>query len=142
MVDVTNKPKTVRTAVAEGNITLSPEALRMIQDPAINPKGSVVGVAKLAAIMAVKRTPELIPLCHGLDVGGIDVDVIVGGASGDVTVRVGVKSVGVTGVEMEALVGVSIGLLTIYDMTKSVSHDHVIHGVRLLRKTGGKKDLL
>ena len=139
MVDVTDKATTVRTATAEGYISLSPEALKLVRDPLTNPKGSVIDVARLASIMAVKKTPELIPLCHSLNISGIDVNVSIGDCC-DVCVRVCVKSVGVTGVEMEALVGVSAGLLTIYDMTKSVSHDHTIHKIQLLQKSGGKKD--
>ena len=139
MVDVTDKQSTVRTATAEGHISLSSKAIELVLDPSINPKGSVINVAKLAAIMATKKTSDLIPLCHNLNISGVNVDVIVKEGQG-LTVRVSVRSVGVTGVEMEALVGVSTGLLTIYDMTKSVSHDHVISGVRLVKKTGGKMD--
>ena len=137
MVDVTGKQRTLRTAVAEGRITLSPEAMKLVMDPQTNPKGSVANVARLASIMAVKKTPDLIPLCHGLSVSSVDVDLVVEDGN-SVTVRVCVKSEGVTGVEMEALTGVSMGLLTIYDMTKSVSHQHVIKYIRLLKKTGGK----
>ena len=138
MVDVTHKQVTTRTAVAEGSIMLSDDALEMVLNPSTNPKGSVVTVARIAAIMAVKKTPDLIPLCHGLSVSGVDVAVAVGKQSNVMTVTVCVKSVGVTGVEMEALVGVSTALLTIYDMTKSVSHEHIINDIRLLQKTGGK----
>ncbi len=140
MVDVTNKQSTIRTATAEGHITLSSKALELVLDSSINPKGSVIGVAKLAAIMAAKKTPDLIPLCHNLNISGLKVDVIV--ERKGLTVRVNARSVGVTGVEMEALVGVATGLLTIYDMTKSVSSDHVIGDIRLVEKTGGKTDIL
>lgn len=141
MVDVTSKSVTSRTATAEGHIKLSPEALQQVLNPSLNPKGSITNVTKLAAIMSVKKTSELIPLCHNVQINGIDVDVEVDEDSSNVTVRVSVRSVGVTGVEMEALTGVTTGLLTIYDMTKSVSHNHTIHSIKLLRKTGGKKDI-
>lgn len=142
MVDITDKSPTVRTATAEGHIKLSLEAFKLVVDPSLNPKGSITNVAKLAAIMSVKKTSDLIPLCHSINISGVDVDVLLDGDNDDVTVRVSVRSVGVTGVEMEALMGVTTGLLTIYDMTKSVSHDHTIHSIQLLKKTGGKKDII
>ena len=139
MVDISGKSSTLRVATAEGRIQLSSRALEMVLDPGSNPKGSVMNVARLASIMAVKKTADLIPLCHSLSVSGIDVKVLV--EDKDVIVRVSVKSVGETGVEMEALTGVSVGLLTIYDMTKSVSHEHVITNIRLLSKTGGVRNV-
>ena len=139
MVDISGKSSTLRVATAEGRIQLSCRALEMVLDPGSNPKGSVMNVARLASIMAVKKTADLIPLCHSLSVSGIDVKVLV--EDKDVIVRVSVKSVGETGVEMEALTGVSVGLLTIYDMTKSVSHEHVITNIQLLSKTGGTRNV-
>ena len=139
MVDISGKSSTLRVATAEGRIQLSSRALEMVLDPGSNPKGSVMNVAQLASIMAVKKTADLIPLCHSLSVSGIDVKVLV--EDKDVIVRVSVKSVGETGVEMEALTGVSVGLLTIYDMTKSVSHEHVITNIRLLSKMGGMRNV-
>ena len=139
MVDISGKSSTLRVATAEGRIQLSSRALEMVLDPGSNPKGSVMNVARLASIMAVKKTADLIPLCHSLSVSGIDVKVLV--EDKDVIVRVSVKSVGETGVEMEALTGVSVGLLTIYDMTKSVSHEHVITNIRLLSKMGGMRNV-
>ena len=136
MVDVTSKKHTVRTATAKGTIELSSEAMAIFHDPESNPKGSVAAVAKIAAIMAVKRTPDIIPLCHPVNVTNVDISVET--KDPFVTITVCVKSEGPTGVEMEALTGVSSGLLTIYDMTKSTGYQHVIKDIRLVNKTGGK----
>lgn len=140
MVDVSGKTPTLRTAVAEGHMNLTPKALELITNPALNPKGAVLGTAKLAAIMATKKTPELIPLCHTLLLSSVHVEFEVREEK-LVVVRVSVTSKGNTGVEMEALTGVSVALLTVYDMTKSVSHNHTITSIRLISKTGGKTDL-
>ena len=140
MVDVSGKTPTLRTAVAEGHMNLTPKALELITNPALNPKGAVLGTAKLAAIMATKKTPELIPLCHTLLLSSVQVEFEVREEK-LVVVRVSVTSRGNTGVEMEALTGVSVALLTVYDMTKSVSHNHTITSIRLISKTGGKTDL-
>ena len=138
MVDVSGKVSTLRTAVAEGSIKVTPAALKLITDPTLNPKGAVLATAKLAAIMAAKKTPELIPLCHTLLLSSVQVEFTV--REEEIVARVTVTSEGNTGVEMEALTGVSVALLTVYDMVKAVSHKHSITGIALVSKTGGKAD--
>ena len=139
MVDVSKKSASLRIATAEGRITLTKQAISLLNDSNLSPKGPVLSVARLAAIMAVKQCSTLIPLCHVVPIAGVDVCTDV--CNDEVVVQVTVKSIGVTGVEMEALTGVSVALLTVYDMTKSVSHKHVINEIRLLSKTGGKSDV-
>ena len=138
MVDITGKVTSVRQATAEGCIQLSKKAMQLVKDPLLNPKGSILAVAQVAAIMAVKKTPDLIPLCHPIPISDVHVKLLI--EKEEVRVRVSVKSEGVTGVEMEALTGVTIALLAIYDMTKSVGYEHKITGVHLVNKTGGKSD--
>jgi cyclic pyranopterin monophosphate synthase len=137
MVDVSGKQVTVRTAKAEGYVLMRPETLRVIRQKQIS-KGDVLEVARLAGIMATKRTDELIPLCHslGLDSAEVDFDfpVDVGGIRVESRVSVTAR----TGVEMEALMAVSIAALTIYDMCKSMDRGMQIDGIQLLEKTGGR----
>lgn len=140
MVDVSSKETTLRNASAEGFITLTPAALAIVRDHTHSPKGSVLGVARVAAILAVKATPTIIPLCHSVIVNSVGVDMEEEGEG--VRVTVSVICEGKTGVEMEALTGVSAALLTIYDMTKSISHSHTISSIRLLQKTGGKSNFM
>ena len=140
MIDISGKASSLRTAVAEGRMKVTPEALSLITDPTQNPKGAVLATAKLAAIMAAKKTPELIPLCHALLLSSVKVEFQLN-KDKDLVVRVEVVSEGNTGVEMEALTGVSVALLTVYDMIKSVSHQHTITCIKLTSKTGGKSDL-
>ena len=140
MVDITHKTSSLRSATAEGSIILSSKALKLIQDPSLNPKGSVIGVAKIAAVMAIKKTSDIVPLCHPLSINGIDIQTHLN--DNELKMRVSVKSEGATGVEMEALVGVTVGLLTVYDMTKSVDYKHEITGVHLVNKSGGKSDFV
>lgn len=140
MVDVSDKATTVRTAMATGKITLSPQAMKLYKDPSSNPKGSVAAVAQIASIMAIKKTSDIIPLCHSLSVSGVDVGIETN--DNDVIITVSVRSKGTTGVEMEALVGVSTGLLTIYDMTKSTGYEHVIKDIQLVNKKGGKSEFV
>lgn len=135
MVDVTEKAVTERTAVAEGNIRMSAAALEAIRARAFA-KGDVITVAQLAGIMGSKRTADLIPLCHPLPLANSKVEMELG-ATG-VRAVCTVKSTGRTGVEMEALTGVSIALLTVYDMCKSLDKSMEISEIRLLRKSGGK----
>lgn len=135
MVDVTDKNVTDRTAVAEGRITLSPEALKAVRDRAFA-KGDVLTVAQLAGIMGAKRTSDIIPLCHPLPLTNSKVKLTLTGDGVHATCIV--KTTGRTGVEMEALTGVSIALLTVYDMCKSMDKGMEISDVRLLRKSGGK----
>lgn len=137
MVDVGDKAVTHRTAVARGSIAMQPSTLHLIQSGAAK-KGDVLGVARIAAIQGAKRTSELIPLCHPLALTKIAVDFDVRPETNSVECTVHVETRGQTGVEMEALTAVQIGLLTIYDMCKAVDRSMVISDVRLLEKHGGK----
>lgn len=137
MVDVTHKRETDREAVAEGWIRVGPEAMRAVIEGSAQ-KGDVLGVARVAGILATKQTPQLIPLCHPLPIGKSAVDFQTDEAACTVTARCTVKVTGQTGVEMEALTGVSVALLTVYDMLKAVDKGMEIGGIRLLEKTGGK----
>lgn len=137
MVDVAQKPVTNREAVAEGWIRVGPEAMKAILEGTAQ-KGDVLGVARVAGIMAAKQTSQLIPLCHPLPIGRSAVDFSTDEAGGTVTATCAVRVTGQTGVEMEALTGVSVALLTIYDMLKAVDRGMEIGGIRLVKKTGGK----
>jgi cyclic pyranopterin monophosphate synthase len=135
MVDISAKESTVREAVARGHITMSAEALAAIKDGVVK-KGDVLATARIAGIMAAKKTSELIPLCHPLALS----KVAVGFDFEDNGIRVTAlaRLTGQTGVEMEALTAASVALLTIYDMAKAVDKAMIISGIRLLSKTGGK----
>jgi cyclic pyranopterin monophosphate synthase len=135
MVDVSAKAATLREAVAEGRISMSPDALAAIKDGTAK-KGDVLATARIAGIMAAKKTSDLIPLCHPLALSKVSVDFMFEdqGIRATATARL----TGQTGVEMEALTAASVALLTIYDMAKAVDKSMVIGGVRLLSKTGGK----
>ena len=135
MVDVGAKAETHRVAVATGRIRMSPAALNAIRNGAA-PKGDVLAAARIAGIMAAKKTAELIPLCHplGLDAVAIDFALLEDGVEATATASLTAR----TGVEMEAMVAVSVALLTIYDMAKAVDKAMVIDAVRLLEKRGGK----
>lgn len=135
MVDVGGKAITARTAVAEGRISMSAETLAAIRDGAAK-KGDVLATARIAGIMAAKRTAELIPLCHPLPISSVTVDLELRESSVRVTATV--ATTGQTGVEMEALTAVSVALLTLYDMVKALDRGMRIEGVRLLEKRGGK----
>jgi cyclic pyranopterin monophosphate synthase len=135
MVDVGGKAATQREAVATGRITMSPDAAQAIRDGAVA-KGDVLAVARVAGIMAAKRTSELIPLCHPLPLTRASIDLRV--EDDAVTATATVATTGQTGVEMEALTAVSVALLTVYDMGKAIDKGMTIEGVRLLAKTGGK----
>ncbi len=137
MVDVSGKGATEREAVAAGEILMRPETLALIQQGGL-PKGDVLAVARIAGIMAAKRTAELIPLCHPLALSAIAVDFAFDEARSAVAITARVRSTGVTGVEMEALTAVSVAALTIYDMCKAVDRAMRIGNIRLVRKTGGK----
>jgi cyclic pyranopterin phosphate synthase len=137
MVDVGGKAGTHRVAVAEGKIRMLPETLRLIASGSAK-KGDVLGIARIAAIMAAKRTPELIPLCHAIMLTRVAAAFEIDETASAVVCRVEAESQGQTGVEMEALTAVQIGLLTIYDMCKASDRGMVISDVRLLRKDGGK----
>ena len=136
MVDVSAKADTVREAVAEGLVLMSPETLALAQGGAA--KGDVMGVARLAGIMGAKRTSELIPLCHPLSIAKVSVDLVTDPALPGIRVTATVRTAGKTGVEMEALTAVSTACLTVYDMLKAAQKDMRIEGIRLLSKTGGK----
>ncbi|MGN0416901.1 cyclic pyranopterin monophosphate synthase MoaC [Anaerostipes faecalis] len=137
MVDVTNKNETVRTAVAVGKIQVSQEVFTKIKEEKIG-KGDVLGTARIAGIMAAKKTFELIPLCHILMLTKCTVDFEMMEKDLEIQAKCTVKTTGKTGVEMEALTGVQIALLTIYDMCKAVDKSMMINEIHLLKKTGGK----
>lgn len=137
MVDVGSKNDTQRIAVAQGSIRMAPETLALVQSGSAE-KGDVLGVARIAAIMAAKRTADLIPLCHPLALTRVAVDFAIDPAASSITCNAQVETYGKTGVEMEALTAVQIGLLTIYDMCKAVDRSMTITDVRLLEKRGGK----
>lgn len=137
MVDVSEKNVSQRIAVAEGRIRMSPETLAAVEAGDVK-KGDVLQVARVAAISAGKRTGDLIPLCHVLPGASFSIDVATDPTLPGVVVRAEVKVAGQTGVEMEALMAVTVGLLTVYDMAKSLDRGMVIEDVRLLLKDGGK----
>ena len=137
MVDVSAKAATERVAVAEGRVTMRAETLDLVLTGNAK-KGDVLGVARIAGIMAAKKTHELIPLCHPLAVSKVEIDIEPDRALPGLTVRATVKVTGQTGVEMEALTAVSVACLTVYDMVKSVERGMRIEGIRVLEKRGGK----
>jgi cyclic pyranopterin phosphate synthase len=137
MVDVGAKPVTHRVAVATGRISMQPATFELVARGSAR-KGDVLGVARIAAIQGAKRTSELIPLCHPLAITKIAVDFTLDEAGHAVECRAEVHTSGQTGVEMEALTAVQVGLLTVYDMCKAVDRGMVIGDVRLLEKHGGK----
>jgi cyclic pyranopterin phosphate synthase len=137
MVDVTAKPATERTAVAEGRVVMSKATLALIISGDAK-KGDVLGTARVAGIMAAKRTSDLIPLCHPLTLSNVTLDISLDNTLPGCIVRATVKVTGPTGVEMEALTAVSVACLTIYDMIKAVERGIRIEGVHLVEKKGGK----
>jgi cyclic pyranopterin phosphate synthase len=136
MVDISAKPATERVAVAEGRVMMSKATLDLILQGDMK-KGDVLGTARIAGIMAAKRTHELIPLCHPLAISNVDVTITADEQTPSLLVRANVKVTGATGVEMEALTAVSVACLTIYDMAKAVERGMRIEGIRLLEKYGG-----
>ena len=136
MVDVGDKAVTVREATARGRVTMRPETLRLIVDGRV-PKGDVLAVARVAGIMAAKRTPDLIPLCHPLPLSAVEVDLTPDEAGAAIDVEATVRTTAQTGVEMEALTAVSVAALTVYDMCKAVERTIRIDAVRLVAKSGG-----
>ncbi|MEH6774437.1 MAG: cyclic pyranopterin monophosphate synthase MoaC [Cereibacter changlensis] len=137
MVDVSDKPVTARVAVARGSVLMSVETLALISEGRAK-KGDVLGVARLAGIMAAKKTADLIPLCHPLPITKVALELTADPSLPGVTVEATVKTGGQTGVEMEALTAVSVACLTIYDMVKAVEKTLTITDIRLLLKDGGK----
>jgi len=137
MVDVGDKPDTERVAVARGEVVMRPETLALIQAGALK-KGDVLTVAQLAGVMAAKRTADLIPLCHPLQLSHIAVDLELDVALPGVQIAATVRTHGKTGVEMEALTAVSVAALTVYDMAKAVEKTLRIQNIRLVEKRGGR----
>lgn len=137
MIDVGGKPVTTRQAIASGHIAMSPAALVAIRDGTAK-KGDVIAVARVAGIMAAKRTSDLIPLCHPLPLTRVALDLTLG--DGGITVTATTATDAKTGVEMEALTAVTVALLTIYDMAKAIDKRMTIGDIRLIEKSGGKSD--
>lgn len=140
MVDISSKPVSARTAKATGFVEMNPETIRLIREKLI-PKGNVFEVAKIAGIMAAKKTHELIPMCHPLQLNYVDVRFEIDEAQKGVRIYSEVRLDGKTGVEMEALTAVSVAGLTIYDMCKAVDKTMIIRDVHLVYKRGGKSDV-
>ena len=139
MVDVSAKAETKREATARGRIAMKRETLALIATGGM-PKGDVLAVAQIAGVMAAKRTPDLIPMCHPLMLTGIDVTLTPNEARPGIEIEATVRTTGKTGVEMEALTAVTVAALTVYDMCKAVDRAMRIEQVRLIRKSGGKSD--
>ncbi|MBC3900164.1 cyclic pyranopterin monophosphate synthase MoaC [Acetobacterium malicum] len=137
MVDVSDKKSTERVAVAKGAITMKKETLQKVIAGQMK-KGDVLGVAQIAGIMGVKRTADLIPMCHNIFISGSDIDFEIDEANSRILIAATVKNTGQTGVEMEALTAVSVAALTIYDMCKAVDKEMTIEAIYLAKKTGGK----
>lgn len=137
MVDVSKKPVTEREAVAISSVFMKTGTLKLIMDRQIS-KGDVLGVARVAGIMAAKKTSELIPMCHPLNITSVSIDFVIDEKKSKIDIKTTVKIVGQTGVEMEALVAASAAALTIYDMCKAVDKEMVISDIMLLKKSGGK----
>lgn len=137
MVDVSDKSKTVREAVARGTIKMNKDTLSTILKEGVK-KGDVFGVARVAGIMAAKKTPELIPLCHPIFLNSVKVDFEVKEDLGQIDIICTAKAVDVTGVEMEAMTGVSVAALAIYDMCKALDKGITIGEIKLMKKSGGK----
>lgn len=137
MVDVGHKDKTKRTALAQALVKLNKETFELVKNQGIK-KGDVLAVAQVAGIMAAKKTPELIPMCHPILISGVDIDFELNEEDFTIKILAKVTCTGETGVEMEALTAASAAGLTIYDMCKAVQRDIVISDVELLEKTGGK----
>lgn len=140
MVDVTAKPITARVAEAEGTVSMSPATLELVRANAAA-KGDVLGVARVAGIMAAKRTSELVPLCHGLPLDHLDLDFELDDRESAVKIRSVARTQARTGVEMEAMTAVAVAGLTIYDMLKAADRAMVIGGIRVTLKSGGRSGL-
>ena len=137
MVDISGKEVTLRQAVAGGEVLCHPETVRQIAEQKIK-KGDVFAVARVAGIMAAKKTPELVPLCHGISVNSVEIEISSDIKNGVITVEALAITEGKTGVEMEALTAVAGTCLCIYDMCKAIDKEMVIDNIRLLKKTGGR----
>lgn len=136
MVDVSAKPDTVREAIASGRVLVAPEVVRLLRAEGL-PKGDALGTARIAGILAAKRTADLVPLCHPLSLSGVTVDLEV--TDNAVVITAAVRTTGPTGVEMEALTAVSVAALTVFDMVKAVDRAATITDVRVEAKSGGSR---
>ena len=139
MVDVSKKDPTAREAVATASVTMQPKTLQLIVEGGVK-KGDVLSVARLAGIMAAKRTPELVPLCHPLALNSVEVELTCNDKRSAVDIKATCRVFARTGVEMEALTAASVAALTIYDMCKAADKHMEIHGLRVIHKEGGKND--
>jgi cyclic pyranopterin phosphate synthase len=137
MVDVSTKEDTERSATAKGSVIMAPQTLALILDGGVK-KGDVLSIAQLAGIMAAKKTPDLIPLCHPLGLSSVKVELRCDSKNSSVNILANCKLTGKTGVEMEALTAVSVAALTVYDMCKSVDRGMRLGDIRLVHKSGGK----
>jgi cyclic pyranopterin phosphate synthase len=137
MVDVSDKPVTSRLAIAEGAVRMAPATLALVREGRAE-KGDVLGIARIAGIMAAKKTADLIPLCHPLPITRVALDLVPDDALPGIRITATVRTGGQTGVEMEALTAVSVAALTVYDMLKAAEKGMVIDTIRLRRKEGGK----
>lgn len=137
MVDVTGKDTTLREAIARGTVIMQPRTVEAIETGEVS-KGDVFGVARVAGIMAAKKTSDIIPMCHPLELTGIKLYFSSDSTKGEITIEASVKTIGRTGVEMEAMTAVGVAALTIYDMCKSADREIVLSDIKLLKKSGGK----
>ena len=140
MVDVSEKTDTVREAMAAGSIRMSAECFALVKNGAVK-KGDVLSVARIAGIMGAKKTFELVPLCHCIGLTGVELEFLMHEENCEIEAHCRTKTIGKTGVEMEALTGVQIALLTIYDMCKAIDRGMVMTDIRLLKKSGGKSGI-
>ena len=140
MVDVSDKPVTKREAVARGLVSMKKSTVELIRNSKVS-KGDVLGVARVAGIMAAKRTSELIPMCHPLNVASVEIDFNIDSKNSKIYIESRAKITGSTGVEMEALTAVSVAALTIYDMCKAVDRGMIISDIMLVEKRGGKSGI-
>jgi len=137
MVDVTAKKPTLREAIASGRVLMRPETVKAIESGGVS-KGNVYATAKIAGIMAAKKTSDIIPMCHPLELTGIEIDFSSNIEKGEITVSSRARTFNRTGVEMEAMTAVSVAALTIYDMCKSADREIVLSDIKLLEKSGGR----
>ncbi|MHB8091290.1 MAG: cyclic pyranopterin monophosphate synthase MoaC [Syntrophales bacterium] len=137
MVDVTAKPITHRQATARGRVLMRPETAALIQEGGM-PKGDVFSTARIAGIMAAKKTPELIPMCHPLEMTAIELSFLTDVSAGEIVIEAKAGMIGRTGIEMEVMTAVAVAALTIYDMCKAVDREIILTDIKLIRKEGGK----
>ena len=140
MVDVTEKPLTQREAIARGSVHMKPATLKLIKDKKM-PKGDVLCVARIAGISAAKKTGDLVPMCHPLNITAVNININPDSSKNKIDIEAEVKVTGQTGVEMEALTAVSLAALTIYDMCKAVDKEMVISDIMLIEKRGGRSGI-